>query len=120
MVKRKFEEVNFLLINGADQSSKYVVNNLLNDSDFDKNKKVEEFDSKFFEEASKAWKSNKITQENSTYIYKCTFLNNKKIRCNRPLYEYELICNKKPLKMNCEHFCKLHINKKYNSEIHIF
>ncbi len=95
MVKRKFEEI------------------IKNDSKI-------EFDSNFFEEASKAWKSNKIEKENCTYEYKCTFLNNKSVRCNRSLYEYELSSKKKELKTNCNHFCKIHINKKYISEIHTF
>lgn len=104
MVKRKFEEI------------------MKNDSKIEKL----EFDSNFFEEASKAWKSNKIEKENCTYEYKCTFryyakaCNNKSFRCNRSLYEYELLSKNKPLKVNCEYFCKLHINKKYNPEIHTF
>jgi hypothetical protein len=116
MVKRKFTEVNNLL------------NEVIkNDTNFDKNnefyykiKKVEEFDSNFFDEASKAWNENKIKKNDCTYVYKCTFRNQKKVRCNRALYEYELMCNKKPLKLNCNFFCKMHINKKYNPEIHTF
>ncbi len=116
MVKRKFEEV------------------IHNDSNYDKNENNEfyykiknfqdnvslEFNSNFFDEASKAWNENKIKKNDCTYEYKCTFRNNKKVRCNRSLYEYELIRNKKPLKTNCNVFCKMHINKKYNPQIHTF
>jgi hypothetical protein len=71
------------------------------------------FDAHFFEESSKAWRSNKIEQDNCTYVYKCTFVDMKGKRCNRPLYEYELRNKKKELKENAHLFCKCHINKKY-------
>jgi hypothetical protein len=114
MVKRKFEEIIQENVNddflGAATFCSFTC---------DGAKKVE-FNSTFFEEASKAWKANKIEKENSTYKYKCTFRNKKKIRCNRPLYEYELNSKNKPYKENCEHFCKMHIYKIYNPEIHTF
>jgi hypothetical protein len=94
MVKRKFSEI--------------------------ENNREEIFDSNFFDNASKAWNSNKIKEADCTYKYKCTFRNNKNVRCNRILYEYELTSKNKPLKENCNHFFKLHINKKYNSKIHTF
>ncbi len=100
MVKRKFNEI-------EDNNNEII-------------HKEEVFDSNFFEEASKAWKSNKIEEENSTYQYKCTYRNHKNIRCTRRLYEYELMSKNKPLKTNCDYFCKLHINKIFNSEIHTF
>ncbi len=129
MVKRKFDELKY-------NSTEVIYNNKNNkdnkeneDNEFyykiknikDKNLGIStEFDSNFFEEASKAWNSNKIKKENVTYVYKCTFRNHKKVRCNRELYEYELNSKNKPYKENCNHFCKIHINKKYNPEIHTF
>ncbi len=122
MVKRKFDELKY--------NSTEVIYNNKDNKENEKNEENEfyykikniknEFDSNFFEEASKAWNSNKIKKENVTYVYKCTFRNHKKVRCNRELYEYELRSKNKPLKENCNHFCKLHINKKYNPEIHTF
>jgi hypothetical protein len=101
MLKRKFEEI------------------IQNDNHNEKNK-INEFDSNFFDNASKAWNSNKIKEADCTYKYKCTFRTKKNIRCNRPLYEYELRAKNKPLNSNCIHFCKMHINKKYNHEVHTF
>ncbi len=97
-------------------------NDIQNDIDYknDIDCKNNEFDSNFFDEASKMWKSNKINRMNGTYEYKCRFQNHKKNRCTRALYEYELIRNKKVLKENCDIFCKMHINQKYNPEIHTF
>ena len=119
MVKRKFDELKY-------NSTEVIYNNKdskdSKDNEFYyKIKNIEnEFDSNFFEEASKAWNSNKIKKENVTYVYKCTFRNHKKVRCNRELYEYELNSKNKPYKENCNHFCKIHINKKYNPKIHTF
>lgn len=79
-----------------------------------------EFNSDFFENASKAWKSNKIEETNGTYKYKCTYRNRKNVRCNRSLYEYELLSKNKPLKENCDYFCKIHIYKNFNPQIHTF
>ena len=33
----------------------------------------QEFDKKFFDDASTAWMSNKKKSENCTYVYKCTY-----------------------------------------------
>ncbi len=80
------------------------------------NNNIEIFDSNFFDNASKAWNENKNKKSDGTYEYKCTYVNKKNVRCNRSLYEYELFRNKKPLKMNCDIFCKMHINKKINKK----
>lgn len=135
MVKRKFDDSVLPSSPQKEENKIKKLNNLMdevihNDSDYNKNennefyykikKAQEEFNSKFFDEASKAWNQNKIKKNDCTYEYKCTFRNKKKIRCTRALYEYELIRNKKPLKLNCNIFCKLHINKKYNPIIHTF
>ncbi len=116
MVKRKFEEI----IHEDDELLKGAITSLCSHARDRAKKVVNEFDSNFFEESSKAWKANKIEKENSTYKYKCTFRNKKKIRCSRALYEYELNSKNKPYKENSEHFCKMHIYKKYNPEIHTF
>lgn len=34
----------------------------------------EEFDAKFFDDASAAWMSNKIKRDDCTYVYKCTYI----------------------------------------------
>ena len=33
----------------------------------------QEFDKKFFDDASTAWMSNKVKQGDCTYVYKCTY-----------------------------------------------
>lgn len=125
MVKRKFEE----FIQNEDNNELYnKIKKIENDNSSIDSINIKngvileniEFDSHFFDEASKAWNENKIKKKDCTYQYKCTYRNQKKVRCNCVLYEYELLSKKKPLKMNCDIFCKKHINKKYNPKIHTF
>ncbi len=74
-----------------------------------------EFNATFFEEASKAWRLNKVEREDGTFQYKCTYIKRRGKRCtpcNRVVYEYELNAKKKPLLPNCDLLCKVHINKK--------
>jgi hypothetical protein len=72
----------------------------------------DEFSGSFFEEASKAWRLNKIERNDCTYEYKCIYCDPKSgKRCNRVLYEYELRLYKKEMKPNADIFCKTHIYK---------
>ena len=94
-----------------------------------------EFNASFFEEASKAWRSNKVERENGTFEYKkkfrgfsfeenqnckCMYVKRrgrKVTPCTRVIYEYELIAKKKPLLPNCDILCKAHIYKEINPKV---
>ena len=45
-----------------------------------------EFDSNFFDDASKCWRKNKIKLKNGEYAYKCCGLTKKNTHCNRKVY----------------------------------
>ncbi len=81
------------------------------------------FDAQFFEEASRAWRSNKIERNDCTYEYRCTYCDPKSgSRCTRPLYQYMLEQKGKDSKekINANLFCQMHIHKKYDPKKHLW
>ena len=78
-----------------------------------------EFTQDFFEDASKAWRNNKIKKLNGNFKYKCCYINKNKKRCIRKLYRDECF-DSKLNRPNKDIFCKFHINKKYNEKIHLW
>ena len=45
----------------------------------------EEFDSKFFDEASAAWRANKTEKEKCHYVYKCDYIHKDGNLCKNPV-----------------------------------
>ena len=88
-----------------------------------------EFDSNFFDDASKCWRKNKIKLKNGEYAYKCCGLTKKNKRCIRKVYSSaganaNASANASTIdKHNIFQtwfFCKVHINTKYDENIHNF
>ncbi len=76
-----------------------------------KNVGITEFDSNFFDNASKCWKENKIEQNNGTYLYRCCYIKNDDERCQLP------ICyGKKKNKNYSNIFCTVHMNISANKK----
>ena len=92
-----------------------------------------EFDSNFFDDASKCWRKNKIKLKNGEYAYKCCGLTKKNKRCIRKVYSSSnanaganaganasTIDKHKHNIFQTWFFCKVHINTKYDENIHNF
>ena len=82
-----------------------------------------EFDSNFFDDASKCWKKNKIKLKNGEYAYKCCGLTKKNKRCIRRVYNSANANASSTDKYKYDifqtwFFCKVHINTKYDENIH--
>jgi hypothetical protein len=78
-----------------------------------------EFDSNFFDDASKCWKKNKIKLKNGEYAYKCCGLTKKNARCIRKVYNSTSATDKYKYDIfQTWFFCKVHINTKYDENIH--
>lgn len=83
---------------------------------------ISEFTQEFFNESSKIWRSNKKKLKNLHFAYKCRWIQKNKKRCsNICLQSQSHKSNPKYEKNNNkQYFCKLHINKKFNENIHVF
>lgn len=70
-----------------------------------------------FDEASKAWRSNKIFNKNGLITYKCTYVYNDGKRCSKPILnnKIDLDCIKKS-----NYFCKQHNSRNYDENINIW
>ena len=98
-----------------------------------------EFDSNFFDDASKCWRKNKIKLKNGEYAYKCCGLTKKNKRCIRKVYSSAGANASANVNANAStnanasatdknkhnifqtwFFCKVHINTKYDENIHNF
>ena len=90
-----------------------------------------EFDSNFFDDASKCWRKNKIKLKNGEYAYKCCGITKKNKRCIRKVYSSasanananasaSAIIKHKHNIFQTWFFCKVHINTKYDENIHNF
>ena len=90
-----------------------------------------EFDSNFFDDASKCWRKNKIKLKNGEYAYKCCGITKKNKRCIRKVYSSaNASTNASTNASNIDKhkhnifqtwfFCKDHINTKYDENIHNF
>ena len=86
-----------------------------------------EFDSNFFDDASKCWRKNKIKLKNGEYAYKCCGITKKNTRCIRKVYSSananasaNAIDKHKYDIFQTWFFCKVHINTKYDENIHNF
>jgi len=80
-----------------------------------------EFDSNFFDDASECWRKNKIKLKNGCYAYKCCSLTKNNKRCIRRVYDQINDKNKKKYHIfQTWFFCKIHINTKYDKNIHHF
>ena len=90
-----------------------------------------EFDSNFFDDASKCWRKNKIKLKNGEYAYKCCGITKKNKRCIRKVYSSaNASTNASTNASNIDKhkhnifqtwfFCKVHINTKYDENIHNF
>ena len=82
-----------------------------------------EFDSNFFDDASKCWRKNKIKLKNGDYAYKCCGLTKNNTRCIRKVYSSATANARdkhKPDIFQTWFFCKIHINTKYDENIHNF
>ncbi len=90
-----------------------------------------EFDSNFFDDASKCWRKNKIKLKNGEYAYKCCGITKKNKRCIRKVYSNSsananansstnAIIKHKHNIFQTWFFCKVHINTKYDENIHNF
>jgi hypothetical protein len=82
-----------------------------------------EFDSNFFDDASKCWKKNKIKLKNGEYAYKCCGITKKNTRCIRKVYNSTNASANATDKHKYDifqtwFFCKVHINTKYDEKIH--
>jgi hypothetical protein len=68
-----------------------------------------EFTSDFFNNASNAWKNNKIKLENNTYNYRCCMILSNEKRCKKQIFN----------KYNKESvFCYQHRKRIYNRDVH--
>ena len=104
-----------------------------------------EFDSNFFDDASKCWRKNKIKLKNGEYAYKCCGITKKNKRCIRKVYSSASANANANVNANAStnvnanastnasnidkhkhnifqtwFFCKVHINTKYDENIHNF
>jgi hypothetical protein len=82
-----------------------------------------EFNSNFFDDASKCWRKNKIKLKNGEFAYKCCGLTKNNTRCIRKVYSSgnaSAIDKQKHNIFQTWFFCKVHINTKYDENIHNF
>ncbi len=68
-----------------------------------------EFTPEFFNNASNAWKNNKIKLENHTYNYRCCMILSNEKRCKKSIFNKY---NKDSL------FCYQHRKRMFDKEIH--